>query len=318
MRLKMWRKSGQILSVKGKKGYFDVSYGVDSQSQKLDVWLPEGNGPFPAIISIHGGGYIACDKRQDEMITPMLNGLNKGYAVIGINYRLSTETPFPYPVRDIKQAIRYIRANAKSLNIDPEKIVLWGGSAGGYMTLMGCLCTDEEFFDNEYDPNKNISAKVCGGVTWYAHTDFTKCDEQLQVNHIINVSLGIETTDINEEYEPVIGCLESSEFPFHDLDDSMSSLFANTSLANPDESIEKVSPINYIHKNMPKIFMQHGSADEIIPMQQSINFALKANKICGEERVKLEIIPNAIHSSILFETDENVEKVFSFINELLS
>ena len=60
----MERKNGPILSVEGKKGFFDIAYGSDSDAQKLDVYLPEGKGKFAAIISIHGGGYIACDKRQ--------------------------------------------------------------------------------------------------------------------------------------------------------------------------------------------------------------------------------------------------------------
>ena len=110
MSVRMWRKNGPILSVEGKKGYFDVAYGGESDAQKLDVWLPEGTGPFPAIISIHGGGYIACDKRQKEMIDPMLRGLSKGFAVIGVNYRLSGEAKFPAAVKDVRQAVRFMEA----------------------------------------------------------------------------------------------------------------------------------------------------------------------------------------------------------------
>jgi len=104
MSVRLWRKNGPMISVEGRKGYFDVAYGQDSPSQKLDVFLPGGQGPFPAIISIHGGGYVACDKRQKEMIEPMLAGLNRGFAVIGLNYRLAGESGFPEPVRDIKRA----------------------------------------------------------------------------------------------------------------------------------------------------------------------------------------------------------------------
>ena len=113
MSVRLWRKNGPMISVEGRKGYFDVAYGQDSPSQKLDVFLPGGQGPFPAIISIHGGGYVACDKRQKEMIEPMLAGLNRGLAVIGLNYRLASESGFPEPVRDIKRAVRFIKANAK-------------------------------------------------------------------------------------------------------------------------------------------------------------------------------------------------------------
>ena len=113
MSVRLWRKNGPMISVEGRKGYFDVAYGTDSPAQNLDVFLPEGQGPFPAIISIHGGGYVACDKRQKEMIEPMLAGLKRGFAVIGLNYRLAGETGFPEPVRDIKRAVRFIKANAR-------------------------------------------------------------------------------------------------------------------------------------------------------------------------------------------------------------
>ena len=90
-------------------------------------------GKFAAIISIHGGGYIACDKRQKDMLEPMLKALDRGIAVIALNYRLSMEAKYPEPLKDIKQAIRYIKVHADEWNIDADKLVAWGGSAGGIM-----------------------------------------------------------------------------------------------------------------------------------------------------------------------------------------
>ena len=80
---------------------------------------------------------------------------------------------------------------------------------------------------------------------------------------------------------------------------------------------ELASPINRIHKNVPPILIQHGSEDEILPMQQSIRFTLKANEICEEERIHLEIIPHAIHSSVLFETEENINKCLDFAEKIV-
>ena len=61
MSVRLWRKNGPMISVEGRKGYFDVAYGQDSPSQKLDVFLPGEQGPFPPIISIHGRVYVPCD-----------------------------------------------------------------------------------------------------------------------------------------------------------------------------------------------------------------------------------------------------------------
>lgn len=312
MNIRMWRSTAPEVSIEGKKGYFDVAYGNESESQKLDVWLPEGEGPFPAIISIHGGGFIACDKRYGEMITPMLSGLDKGFAVIGLNYRLCTEAIYPNPVKDIKQGIRFIKAHADEWGINADKLIPWGGSAGAYMCLMACLCGEDPYFDNPNDPNLNISAKVAGGIAWYPSTDFTTCDEELKTNGILNSFLHYELSDINEEYAPAMPLSNECDFPYHDAEDSPSALF----LGEPVQSNLGItaSPIYRLHKKIPPLFVQHGSADQILPVQQSIRFALKANELCGEERVTLDIIPNAIHSSVLFETDENLDKIYNFIS----
>lgn len=318
MSLRMWRKNGPMVSAEGKKGFFDVAYGTDSEAQKLDVWLPEGEGPFPAIISIHGGGYIACDKRQSEMLVPMLRGLREGMAVIGINYRLSGEAKFPEPVRDVKQAIRFIKANAQTWGIQPDRLVAWGGSAGGYMTLMSCLCSHEPYFDNPKDLNLDQSARVAAGVAWYPQTEFANSDEELEINSIRNRFMRKELTDINEdEYEPAFPAREESEFPMHNTASSACSMFLDCPVNCGKEIVEIAAPMNYIHKNMPPIFIQHGSDDEILPYQQSIRFAIRANHLCGEERVRFELLPGAIHSSVLFETEENLDKVYAFIHEVV-
>ncbi|NOU70343.1 alpha/beta hydrolase fold domain-containing protein [Paenibacillus sp. LMG 31458] len=318
MSLRHWRKPGKILSVDGKRGYFNLAYGSDSTSQKLDVWLPEkGDGPFPVILSIHGGGFTWGDKGQSDCVEPMLEGLNRGYAVVGIEYRLNNEAIFPYPVRDIKQAIKYLRANAQQLSLDDKNMIAWGGSAGGYMALMACLFEKNEYFDKEQDKNNCVSAAIRAGVSWYPITDFSTLDKQLRINSVINKFLRTESPDQNEdEYEPTDPPTQDDEFPFHN-DESVCTTFVGSSINELSEQVKKANPMSYIHTAMPKLLLQHGSGDEIIPMQQSIEFALAANDLCGEERVILEIIPHAIHSSLLLETKENINRIFKFIDGVI-
>lgn len=318
MNMRMWRKNGLEISVEGRRGYFDVPYGKDSPSQKLDLYLPAGEGPFPVIISIHGGGYVACDKRQKEMIEPMLKGLERGFAVIGLNYRLAGEQKFPEPVRDIKQAVRFIKANSRQWSLCPDQMTVWGGSAGGYMALMGSLCARDAYFDSTSDPNLGIDASLAACVAWYPQTDFSSADEELEINSMVNRFLGKRELDKNEEeYEPAFPASEESSFPFHCQDSSVCCLFLGANPSSGEAVITKASPISHIHEEMPPMLLQHGSCDEILPMQQSLRFAIKANKICKEERVELELLPGAIHSSVMFETEENLEKVFRFIEKNL-
>ena len=110
---------------------FDLPYANLSAAQKVDIYWPaEGNGPFPVILVIHGGAFMGGDKR-DIQLTPMLEGLKRGYAVVSMNYRMSGEAIFPALVQDVRAAIRWVRANAEKFLLDPERIAAWGGSAGG-------------------------------------------------------------------------------------------------------------------------------------------------------------------------------------------
>ena len=65
-------------------------------------------------------------------------------------------------------------------------MIVWGGSAGGYMTLMACLFTNDIYYDNEMDPNLRTPADIAGGVAWYPLTDIAACDDELEINSLIN------------------------------------------------------------------------------------------------------------------------------------
>lgn len=315
MSYRMWRKSQPFVSTEGKRGFFDLSYGAKSEKQKLDIWLPEkGDGPFPVIISIHGGGFLACDKRNREMIEPMLSGLLRGYAVVGMNYRLSDECRFPEQIRDVKSCIRYLRAHGKKYFLDPDSIFLWGGSVGGYLALMGSLCEKEEYFDIEEDENRLVPAKVTGCVAWYPLVDIGTAEHQLKMNSIINRDLFGPSLDESPEYEEAFPLLHEDEFPFYEVKDGMKERFLGAEASKEDE--KRADAKTYLHKGMPPIFIQHGSRDEIVPMQQSLEFALAAEEIAGNNWGRIEIIPEAIHSSVLLETKENLKKVFDFIDEI--
>ena len=182
------------------------------------------------------------------------------------------------------------------------------------MTLMGCLCAQDRYFDSETDPYREMDAGLAAGVAWYPQTDFLTADEELETNCIIGHFLGSDGADRDEsEYEPAFPLTEDSIFPFHNQEDGVCTLFLGANPGSGEEVVRTASPIHHIHRNMPPLFIQHGSGDQILPMQQSVRFAMKANKVCGEERVRLQILPGAIHSSVLFETEENINKVLDFI-----
>lgn len=273
---------------------FDIEYANLSPAQKLDIYWPEkGDGPFPVIVSIHGGAFMGGDKR-DIQLTPMLKALKRGYCVVGVNYRMSGEAKFPALVHDAKAAIRWIRANAKSYLFDPEKITTWGGSAGGYLSLMTGVSAGIPDLEDLSLGNPDQPSNVQAVVDWFGPTDFLKMDEQLA-----------ETG------------MAPSEEESHSRSASPESLLLGRKITEIPGLVHAANPETYIHADLPPFFIQHGTKDDTVPHQQSVNFAAKLKDVCGKEKVFLELIDGARHADPKFETAKNVKKVLDFLDQYL-
>lgn len=111
----------------------DIEYARrGSASLTLDAWVPEGAGPFPAVIIVHGGGFIAGNKQT--YVKPLFPILTEaGFAWFTINYRLAPGAKFPEPVTDVEDAVRWVMKNAKEYKVDPRRVALAGESAGGHL-----------------------------------------------------------------------------------------------------------------------------------------------------------------------------------------
>ena len=120
------------------KSYSNLVYAKYSDREMtLDLYRPKlGNGPFPAILFIHGGGWYKGDPSSYTAMAQQLSA--RGYVTMNISYRLSGEAPFPAAIYDCKSAVRWARANAQTFRIDPDRIGSVGGSAGGHLSgLLG-------------------------------------------------------------------------------------------------------------------------------------------------------------------------------------
>lgn len=272
---------------------FDLSYANISPAQKLDIYWPaDGNGPFPVVISIHGGAFMGGDKR-DVQLTPMFEVLKHGYALVGVNYRMSAEAKFPALIHDIKAAIRWVRANAEQYLFDPSKIATWGGSAGGYLSLMAGVAAGIPELDDPSLGNADQPDHVQAVVSWFPPTDFLKMDAQLEES----------------------GFLPPPEFA-HSGENSPESLLLGQKITEIPELVRLANPETYLRPGLPPFFIQHGQMDDIVPYQQSRKFAQKLAAIAPHS-VTHEVLPHARHADPAFETPQNVHKVLDFLNRTL-
>jgi len=274
----------------------DIAYATKSETQKLDIYLPdEGSGPFPVIMAIHGGGFAAGNKNGEDLV-PMLQGLNYGYAVVTVDYRLSDEATFPAAINDVKAAIRFIKVNAAQYNLNPDKIALWGDSAGGNLaSLAGTTGGTNKCYDTALG-NANISDNVTTVIDWFGPTNFYVMDEQNRASGISKKIKGVQ---------------------IHSTDHSFGSKYFGQNISKVPNLCKQADPTTYITSECPPFLIQHGTLDPIIPTQQSVDFAAAIAKKAGQDKVTLTLFEGANHGGEQFESAENMDKVFLFLDKYM-
>lgn len=129
----------------------------------MDVYLPAGEGPFPGVLLVHGGGWTGGSRHAFQPVAAMLAG--HGHVVANVDYRLATEAKFPGAVLDCKAALRWMRAHAGELRLDPERIGGVGGSAGGHLVGMVATTGDRKFAgESAGQPSATLKAAVLMGA----------------------------------------------------------------------------------------------------------------------------------------------------------
>lgn len=128
-----------------------------------DVYTPQGDAPdgraWPAVLVIHGGGWNSGDREQTRGLAERI--AQRGYVAVNISYRLVPGALFPAQLEDAQQALRWMRANAARLRLDPERIGVWGYSAGAQLAaLLGGLSPG----DRLYSADARVKAVVAGGT----------------------------------------------------------------------------------------------------------------------------------------------------------
>ncbi len=269
----------------------DIPYANLSEFQKLDIYWPDSfDGPYPVIVSIHGGGYCTGDKMGSDAMVAW-EGLQRGYAVVSVNYRLSTEATFPAQINDIKAAIRFIKAHAHEYDLNPDKIAVWGSSAGGTLSaLVGATADAPELSDPSLG-NEDQSERVQAVVDWCGPINLLTMDEQYKASGVKGFLTNTPT--------------------------SYGSKYLGRLVTEVPELAKQANPESYITADDPPVFIQHGTADNWVPVQQSIEYAAKLRAALGNDKVYLEIMPGVSHGGQAFNNSKNVAKVLDFLDSVL-
>lgn len=258
--------------------YTGISYAQRTKYEMLDIYLPEqGEGPFPVIIDVHGGGWF-YGSRSSRRMDPVLEGLKKGYAVVSVDYTLSRYAQFPLQVLELKAAIRFVRAHAEQYCLDAERIAMWGLSAGAHLSMLTAFTADSRELDDEELSDSSISCKLQALVALYGPTDLT----------------------IMENSGP----------------ESMEALFLGCVPCENPERAEKANPCNYVTMAAPPCFLQYGDADELVILKHGEAIKQAVQTVRGNKDY-YEVVHGAKHADALFRTPENTEKIFRFLDTVL-
>ncbi len=150
------------------------------QELKADIYTPRGLGPHAAVLVIHGGDWSEGERGDMSDVCKYL--AERGFAAITVDYRLAPQYRFPAPLHDLQQAVRWLRARAESLNVDADRIGVYGYSSGGHLAaLLGSISEGDPLDAPQGGPDTRVKAVVAGG----APTDLRKYEDGERVSQFL-------------------------------------------------------------------------------------------------------------------------------------
>lgn len=288
-----------------RRKWLDVDYTPEKPhpARKLDIYLPEtGDGPFPTIVCIHGGAFSGGQK-DDAQVAAYLEGLAEGFAVVSVEQRLCNMLPdhsynpeglFPNPLFDYKAAIRFLRANAAKYKLDPSRFAAAGGSAGGYHAIMAAATANIPAMYDASLGYGEVDGSVQAVVNWFGVGDL------------------VVQSQFSYDF-PTLTLPDGTEVHM----DNYADIFLGANCREHENLAYFASPETWITPDLPPVLLQHGIADQIVPISCSRRLAAKIEAVCGKGRVQFEEFEGYAHGDMRFSSPENIAKMLSWLKEKL-
>jgi acetyl esterase/lipase len=225
----------------------------------MDVFTPTKNRNGAAVIVVVSGGWFSDHKAINPGFAAPF--LKRGYTVFAVVHGSQPKFTIPEIVQDMKRAVRFIRHNAKKYNIDPERIGITGGSAGGHLSLMIGTAGDKGNKEPK-NPIDGASSRVQAVACFFPPTDF------LNYGKKGNVALGRGT---------LAGF--RAPFDFHEFDKKTKSFVPITDEERILAIGKEISPIYHVTPDDPPTLIIHGNADTLVPIQQAETIIAKFKEV---------------------------------------
>lgn len=251
----------------------------DGHSLLLDLRVPDGKGPHPVIVYLHSGAWIMGDRFGG----PAVRQATRGYAVASIEYRLAPQYIWPAQVQDTKAAVRWLRANATRFDLDPDRIALFGTSAGAHIAAVAATSTLPEH-EGAGHGNPQFSSRVKAVVDLYGPTDLLRIEED---------KLPCIPLDGNAPYMPP-------------------SLLMGCPIQSCQEWTRTASPMTYVTKDDPPFLIQHGLLDCLVPYTQSVALHRKLEE-AGVQST-LILVPRGDHGGRAFDDEKYTRTIDEFLD----
>jgi acetyl esterase/lipase len=269
---------------RGSTHHLDVAYVSGGQpgamresSQKFDLYVPAGKGPFPVVFWIHGGGWHSGDKLESG-IHLALKFLPKGFALASTNYRLTGDAPFPAQIEDCNAALAHLRHRADTYRIDADRVGTLGHSAGAHLAaLMACTGNGKHF-----SPDPQASLRVQAAVCWAIPADLDRDRGKWPKTSMMHNAVSAPLWNF---------------FPNRRYDGDFARM---------------ASPASYVHPEVPPILLVHGQQDELVPPEQALAFADSLEK--AGVKVTRRVVPDLGHNVM---NAESIHEALEFFTRIL-
>ncbi len=231
----------------------EIIYGrKDGMALTMIRLLPKEKVNGKAIINLVSGNWISNYNMSQRFITHAENFVKSGYTVFMVMHGSQPRYSITDETADIKRAVRFIRYNAKEYGIDPDHIGITGSSSGGHLSLMTALADDKPD-PNAKDPVDRVSSRVQAAAVYFPPTDF--------------LNWGQSNTGLNRQAITRAGVAGAFDFK---IQNDTTRLYERIAGEEAIKSVGmKMSPVNNVSSDDPPVFIVHGDADRVVPMQQS-------------------------------------------------